>query len=421
MQIGTAATVGDFLVPSGAGAPAVERMLHAVRQHLGLAVAYVSQFVGDESVFRAVDAPGLSHLIEQGDRRSLDDVYCRHILDGRIPELMPDTATVPLAAAMPITAAIPIGAHLSVPLRLPSGDLYGMFCCLGPAADPSLNTRDLATMRAFADLAAFEIDRTLDTDRRADEKRARVSAALAGDALAMVYQPIWHIGRNAVIGYESLSRFRAEPIRTPDLWFAEAAEVGLDLDLELMAIRRGLSALDALDPATYVAVNASPRTAMSGRLHSALSGLPLHRIVLEITEHDNFADFDLLLAALCPLRARGLRIAIDDAGAGYSGLQRVLQIRPDVLKLDRFRIKGIAGDPGRKALAAALLGFAGETGSTLVAEGVETAEELAMLRSLGVNVIQGYLLGRPQPLATLLSASVSVPGSATRLHRNAVG
>lgn len=405
MSSATAATLGEFLAPAGNGQPAIDRMLYAVRQHLGLAVAYVSQFVGDNAVYKSVDAPGLEHLIKAGDQRSLDHVYCRHILAGRIPELMPDTAAVPFAAAMPITAAVPIGAHVSVPLKLASGELYGMFCCLGPAADPTLGARDLATMRAFADLAAFEIDQTLTAERRIDEKRGRITAALGGDAIAMVYQPIWHVGRQAVIGYESLSRFRSEPIRTPDLWFAEAAEVGMGLDLEMLAIIEGLRALSSLDPATYVAVNASPRTAMSGRLHAALAGLPLHRIVLEITEHDDFDDFDLLLAALAPLRARGLRIAVDDAGAGYSGLQRVLQIRPDVLKLDRFLIKGIHDDPGRKALAAALLGFAGETGSTLVAEGVETDEELAMLRALGVNVIQGYLLGRPQPLSAHLSGA----------------
>ena len=117
-------------------------------------IAYISEFVENESVFRTVDAPGLEAMIKPGDKRSLDDVYCRHILAGRLPEVMPDTADFPLAAAMPITQAVPIGAHVSVPVRLKDGSVYGMFCCLSPQANRSLNGRDLQVMRAFADLAA---------------------------------------------------------------------------------------------------------------------------------------------------------------------------------------------------------------------------------------------------------------------------
>ena len=102
------------------------------------------------------------HWSRSADSHSLDDVYCRHILEGRLPELIPDTSLEPLAKAMPITAAANIGCHISVPIRLPDGRPYGMFCCLGFEANPSLNARDLQTMRAFADLAAFEINRDLD-------------------------------------------------------------------------------------------------------------------------------------------------------------------------------------------------------------------------------------------------------------------
>lgn len=136
----------------------IDRVLQSVRQHLGMEVAYVSEFVGNDSVYRAVDAPGLEALIKPGDRRSLDDVYCRHILAGRLPELIPDTSAIPLAAAMPITQAVPIGAHVSVPLKLSDGSVYGMFCCLSPSTNRTLNDRDLQVMRAFADIAAQQID-----------------------------------------------------------------------------------------------------------------------------------------------------------------------------------------------------------------------------------------------------------------------
>jgi EAL domain-containing protein (putative c-di-GMP-specific phosphodiesterase class I) len=398
---GVGSTALRDLLAGSAGDGVVARALQAVREHLGLQVAYVSEFVGNQSIFRVVDAPGLEDLAKVGDSYSLDDVYCRHILEGRLPELIPDTAAEPIAAALPMTAAVPIGAHVSVPLRLSSGEIYGMFCCLGPQADPSLNARDLGMMKAFAALAAFEIERDIVAGADDRARKARIEQILADEAIGIVYQPIWSLSRGTPAGYEALARFSAEPLRTPDLWFAEAEQAGLGVELELLAIRRALTGLVAFPHHAYLSINSSPATVLSGRLGEVLASYPLDRIILEITEHDAIGDVAALLATLKPLREQGLRLAVDDAGAGYSGLQQILQMRPDLIKLDRFLIRDIQNDPGRRALAAALGAFARETASHLIAEGVETEAELAMLRALGVDLVQGYLLGRPEPLAAL--------------------
>lgn len=404
----------DVIGPNGpAGDQVVQRALEAVRTHLGLQVAYVSEFVGNDTVFRHVDAPGLEHLIKPGDSKSLDDVYCRHILAGRLPELIADTADVPAAMAMPITHEVPIGTHVSVPLRMSNGEIYGMFCCLGPFADKSLNNRDLGMMRAFADLTAFEIEKGREAQRVHREKAARIEAVVERGEIAIVYQPIWSLAENRALGFESLSRFAAEPVRPPDQWFNEAAEVGRGVELELLAIRHALAAMTAFPEHIYVSVNAGAETVLSPLFAELLIGQPLTRIVLEITEHDCIDDFEALEAAVAPLRAGGLRLAVDDAGAGHSGLQQILKMRPDLIKLDRSLIEGIGDDPGRRALAAALTMFARETGSRLIAEGVETESELAMLRALGVDKIQGYLLGRPLALDAAL-ALVTAPAASRK-------
>jgi len=405
----------DVIGPNvAAGDQVVQRALEAVRTHLGLQVAYVSEFVENETVFRHVDAPGLEHLIKPGDAKSLDDVYCRHILNGDLPELIADTADVPLAMALPITHAVPIGTHVSVPLRMSDGEIYGMFCCLGPFADKSLNNRDLGMMRAFADLTAFEIEKQRDARRGQREKEARIGAVVDSGEIGIVYQPIWSLAEGRAIGFESLSRFAAEPVRPPDQWFGEAAEIGRGVELELLAIRHALAHLSAFPEDVYVSVNAASDTVLSPLFAEALAGQPLERIVLEITEHDCVDDFEALEAAVAPLRARGLRLAVDDAGAGHSGLQQILKMRPDLIKLDRSLIEGIGDDPGRRALAAALTMFARETGSRLIAEGVETEDELAMLRALGMDKVQGYLLGRPVPLDAAL-ALLATPASRRRV------
>jgi EAL domain-containing protein (putative c-di-GMP-specific phosphodiesterase class I) len=147
-------------------------------------------------------------------------------------------------------------------------------------------------------------------------------------------------------------------------------------------------------------VNLSPETLLLPGVHGALarSPIPLSRIVLEITEHSSVEDYADLARALRPLREAGMRIAVDDAGAGYATFRHILALSPDVIKLDRTLIAGIDRDPARRALAAAVVSFAGETRTSVVAEGLETAAEFRTVLRLGVDSGQGYLLGRPTAL-----------------------
>jgi len=364
-------------------------------------VAYISRIVGDRSVFLEVDAPGMEHLIKPGDSMSLDDVYCRHILEGRLPELIPDTSAEPIAMAMPITAAVPIGAHVSVPIRDRDGQVLGMFCCLSPEPNQSLNARDLQVARILADIVAQQMIRVVDQTRRVDALAASTRRVLAEKAFSIVYQPIWDFHTLQPVGVEALCRFTEEPYRSPDQWFAEAFEAGLGVDLELAAIEASLGALSVLPEPIYVSVNASPQTILSGRLMSVLDGAPLGRVALEVTEHAEVDDYGELAAALQPLREAGVRLSIDDAGAGFSSLQHILQLKPDRIKLDMSLTRSIDSDPARRALASALVFFVREMGSKLIAEGIERQEELDVLRMLGVHKGQGYLLARPSDLETV--------------------
>jgi EAL domain-containing protein (putative c-di-GMP-specific phosphodiesterase class I) len=392
-------------------APASEllgRALEAMRTHLGMDVAYVSEFVGDRSVFREVRAPGHEDRLKPGDSLPLDDVYCRHVLEGRLPELIPDTSQVPLAASLPITKAASINSHVSVPIRLSDGEPYGMFCCVGFQANPTLQQRDLQMMRAFADLAAFEINREIDGKKAAEAVAERVRGTIDDRSFSVVYQPIWDVRTGRPVGLECLTRFSALPSRTPDLWFKEAASAGLGTELELVAMHTALGALSSGLPAScYLAVNASPATIETDDFKAMFKSVDLSRIVLEVTEHAHVESYEALLEALEPLRSNGLRVAVDDAGAGYSGLCHILRLHPDIIKLDMALTRHIDLDPARQALASALIGFAEKTDSRIVAEGVETESELKTLGLLGATYAQGYLLGRPMPLdrAVLLFGS----------------
>jgi EAL domain-containing protein (putative c-di-GMP-specific phosphodiesterase class I) len=380
----------------------VKRVLAAMRAHLGMEVAYVSEFEQDRVVLREVVAPAREDQIQIGFCTPLESSFCYHVREGLLPELITDISAEPVAMALPVTQQHQIGRHMSVPIRLQDGSIFGMFCCFGHAADPSLHERDLQVMKAFADLMAFEISRDVEVAKAAQEKRLRIQSVIEENLLSIVYQPIWDIATGRLMGVECLSRIATTPYRTPDKWFAEAAEAGLGVALELTAIRTALATLSAFPADAYLTVNISPATLLSGEFPGVFEGIAAGRIILELTEQTDIEDYDGLLAALQPLRTRGLRLAVDDAGAGYSSLQRILYLQPEVIKLDTGFTRNIDRDPMRRALASALIQFAQETNRRIVAEGVETEIELNTLKKIGVDRAQGYFLGRPMPLADVL-------------------
>jgi PAS domain S-box-containing protein len=379
-------------------------ILRAARSHLGMDVAFVSEFTADRRIFRYVDGSEEELPITVGGSGLLDESYCQRVIDGRLPKLIPDTSEIAAAMAMPVTTELPVGAHLSIPIRLKNGRIYGTFCCFSYKPDHSLNERDVRTMEAFAEITGHLIDRNLDQEQERESKRSRIRTAIEQDQFSIVYQPIYRLDGGSIAGFECLARFSALPVRPPNEWFAEAAEVGLGIALEMAAIQKAMSALSSLPSDAYLAVNVSPETLLSSQLTTVFDGLPLGRIVLEVTEHAAIADYAALLRAIEPLRQQGLRMAVDDAGAGYASLQHILRLEPDQIKIDASLTQNIDSDPRRRALASALITFAREIGSRIVAEGVETAEELHVLKDLGVEKAQGYFLGRPIPLTTVVQA-----------------
>ena len=389
------------VLPELADEDDVARVLRVIRSHLRMDVAFVSQFVDGRRVFRHVDTQEGSSPIGVGDSNPLEEGYCQRVVDGRLPELIPDTAQVPAAMEVAATRTLPVGAHLSVPIRLSDGSVYGTLCCFSYHADPSLNDRDLQMFRAFAELTSHQIERSLKNTSEFEERRSRISTTISEEQYSIVYQPIFDLLSMEVRGLESLSRFSAAPSRSPDVWFAEAATVDQSVSLELATMRTALVALPRVPKDVYLAINLSPPTILSSEFGAAVDGLPLEKILLEITEHESISTYNELSEVLERLRFAGLRIAVDDAGAGYASMRHVLNLKPDLIKLDMSLTRDIDSDPARRALASALVGFARETGCGIIAEGVETPEELEVLRQLGVTKAQGYLLGRPMPFASV--------------------
>ncbi|MDP9101815.1 MAG: EAL domain-containing protein [Actinomycetota bacterium] len=239
------------------------------------------------------------------------------------------------------------------------------------------------------------------SDRRAVEGQPagpsvgdRIAQVVRNEAVRVALQPIVNLYDGRLAGAEALARFADG--RSPDTWFTEARDAGQSVSLDLLTFRLALATLPALPPGAYLSVNATPELIADPALAALLGpGFAVDRIVLEVTEHVAIASYEAITAALAPLKERGMRIAVDDAGAGYASFNHVLQLRPDIIKIDRSLIAKVTSDPARRSLVTAFVLLALDLDATVIAEGVETPSELETVASLGVDWVQGYLLGRP--------------------------
>jgi EAL domain-containing protein (putative c-di-GMP-specific phosphodiesterase class I)/CheY-like chemotaxis protein len=228
-----------------------------------------------------------------------------------------------------------------------------------------------------------------------DRVRTRIRRVLDEPLLRPVFQPILDLRSGAPVGFEALSRFDLEPVEPPPVWFDAAEAVGLRVELELAAVERAVERFTASGRPEFLAVNASPDLLPKlGPIAAELGD----RLVVEITEHAAIDDYAAIAESLRDMRAEGVRLAVDDAGAGFASFRHVLELAPEFVKLDRSLTGRIDRDARRHALALGILAFADDLGITVVAEGIENEAELRTLRSIEVGLGQGWLLAPPAAL-----------------------
>jgi EAL domain-containing protein (putative c-di-GMP-specific phosphodiesterase class I) len=359
-------------------------------------VAFISRVAGGRRVFEYVASDPEFRPIVPGDSDLLDETYCGRVIEGRIPELILDAADLPEVADIAATRELPVGSHVSTPIRTSDGGTYGTLCCFSKTVHPRLTDRDVEVLRTFAAVVSAHLEPLVEQQRSTESTRERITDLLDDGGPTMALQPIVDLGTDLVCGYEALARFPREVAWNPEQWFAHAHRVGMGVALESAAVHAATRLLPRLRPGISLAVNVSaPALLASASITELLTGEGSDRLVLEITEHQNITDPDRLTAVLARVRAAGVRIAVDDAGSGYAGLERILVLAPEILKLDRSLVTGVANHQGRQAMCEAMVRFTARMGTRLVAEGVEAEEDLQTLRQIGVGYAQGYLLGPP--------------------------
>ena len=366
-------------------------VLELARAQLGMDVVFIGEFRGAERVIRNT-ASVIPLPIGVGHSDLSAGTLCQLLIDGRIPGVLPDTSVSAAFCSIPVSQALAMRCYLGVPLHRSDGSVFGTLCGFAQHPEPTLRDRDAGLLRVLARIVMnlIEEEERVQGQRRATLTELDILYRVGGPLIH--FQPIVSLEQGDVMGAEALSRF---PHGGPLQWFRAATAAGVGVELELRAVRNALRVLPHLDG--FLCVNLSCAAIGDPGLEAVLADLPLHRLVIELTEHEPVDDYQWLADSLAPLRKQGLRLAIDDAGAGYASMRHITVLLPELIKLDISFVRAIDTDPARQAFATALLALASSTGAQVIAEGIETQSELDCLSVLGVPLGQGYHFAHPSP------------------------
>jgi EAL domain-containing protein (putative c-di-GMP-specific phosphodiesterase class I) len=260
----------------------------------------------------------------------------------------------------------------------------------------------LATLTEFSVMSAAVLGPMLSERWQREMLRAEVQGVIDAQAFAPAFQPIVELTTKKFVGYEALTRF-TDGTR-PDLRFLAADKVGMMLELETACLNVQIRQARRLPEGSFVSLNVSPALAIELQPVIDILAAADRPVVLEVTEHAEIEDYSLLMAALDQVRSHAA-LAVDDAGAGYAGLHHILELRPQWVKLDISLVRNIDNDPARQAMVTGMARFAESVGCSLIAEGIETENELTTLKLLKVGYGQGYFLARPAPIEYWAEAS----------------
>jgi len=418
-QVRERATVLDALGRLKPG-PTVEATAHSVVTEVarlpGVASAAIVVFPLDGGAIPVAVAGEAADLLVAGQAFGPEDASYLRGRAGQGPwseRLSAERDLIPgVGRVRPGTTASAVFAPLLV-----DGEVVGCLVArLSASTDWVDPGRLLPAALEFAAVASALLAPGLTEGREHAGARARVAATIADQEFATVFQPIVDLRTREAMGFEALTRFADGT--PPDRWFADAVATGMGLDLEMATLRASVAAARLLPPGRWLSLNVSPALILEREFIGWLLAAAERPVVLEITEHSSVSDYRAVREAMSSFDLP-VQLAVDDAGAGFSSLRHILELRPEIVKLDIDLVRGIATDPARQALVAGMRHFARTTGARLVAEGVETETQLVTLRELEVDLGQGYLLGRPVSVA-VAAATAPVADAPTRAHHRAV-
>jgi EAL domain-containing protein (putative c-di-GMP-specific phosphodiesterase class I) len=378
----TAATLDD---------QSIARVLAYARRHLRMQAAWISRAVAGQELIEFLDGDTARFGLQLGCSPSSE--LSARVVTGELPRVVADLAREPRAFGISASERMGVSAQVSVPMVLPSGQLYGMLACVSQQPQFGLADRDSEFLELVAALLTPSlIERDCDRDERA-RIGARIQTLLDHGGPDIAFQQIYQVPSQQLFALEARSRF-PDGYGDPAGWFADADRVGLRAELEIAAVRAALTIVPD-DNEVTLSVKLSPDTIANTLLQELLTE---HRgpVIVEISRpSDTINIISRLRAARENLRQLGCLAALENSTAEHIGLQHLVDVSPDIVKLPRTLVRDIDIDAARRAMASAMTAYAHATGTAVIAEGIETAEQLTTVVNLGVDHAQGHYLGHP--------------------------
>ena len=253
-------------------------------------------------------------------------------------------------------------------------------------------------MRMFAEFTVHEIERELTAKKIRQAKLAIINKVIKEKRLLTEYQPVFSLLDNRHVGFECLARFKSEQSRLPNFWFKDAEDVGVGAWLQIEAVKKAVEPLLQFQSQLFLSINASPQTIQSPRFDDLIQTMPQNRIVIEIDEPSRSKDEASFNSSLQRFKQYGARLAVDITGCDGPSLQQILNLQPNIIKLDVNLLRAMERDPTTSASGPALIDFTRETKCEIVVKGEVTAGDIAILPKVCAPSNQCYYLGHPLDL-----------------------
>lgn len=369
------------------------------RKLLDFEISYISRFDNGQQVIEAIDCSdsGADIPIKKGSAINIEKTYCKRVADKKLPKFVRDAKEEPLVADIPALAELSVGTLISVPITMRDGKLYGSICGFSRTIRNDISERDIRFVELLAEFASRILEHSITKSSKLRKRHDFIMKIINDRSFHNVYQSIVDFSTGKNIGLEALTRFEDVSFESPDWIFREAESFGLKAELEIAVLDEPIKRTHQMSGDCYVSINVSPTTVATKAFKDLVATAATDHLVIELNEADTVDSYFALNNHLDKIRALGVSLAIDDVGSGYANFRHILELSPEILKLDISLIRDINISRKKQALAAAIIAYADEFGSKIIAEGVETDAELQVLQKLGINLIQGYLFSKPAP------------------------
>jgi EAL domain-containing protein (putative c-di-GMP-specific phosphodiesterase class I) len=388
-------------------------LLEPLARHTPLKTATITWFTADgRSILLGIVGKNVPAFMRPGSTfpEHRNEYFRQHAASG--PWITGWTVSDDDAGYSRGVAAMGVDAVVYMPLSY-EGRMIGMLgaAVANPAGCQSTVAEHLPVLAEMGDFIATALGPTIAVLEERSSAAHLIDEILTQRRYWPVFQPIRDLANNRIVGFEALTRFDAP--QTTQRLFDHAALMGRGRDLELATMTAAVKAADGLPVHAWVSVNAS--AAVLSETDTIASILePLARpTVIELSEHEIISDYKPIAKAM-KLLGPNRSLAVDDAGSGFASLRHILEARPAYVKMDIGLVQGVSVDASRRALVAGFVHFARDADFTLVAEGIESAKDLATLKKLGVAMGQGFILGRPDRVESFVGQAAPAKSRSRR-------